>query len=295
LHQSRLGSSYLAGSSLAGTDLSSAEFTRGPSGPVTFVANVDLDGESVTLQPSLAGANLDSANFQGARLVGVNLQRANLRNTNFRYADLHSSDFSQADLAGADLRASNLQNTKLSNADLTETNLIGADLIGADLSLAIIDGTQFASVTSVDFPPDLTFSELVTYLYTMDCPSGYFLIASGNVLNPATIDITSDVGRSFYNSGQWQDAISYICAANMSGVTTRGTFGSSYLAGVDMSEADLNSTDLSKTTLVDTVKINDLSYALQAYLAGATYNSFTIWPVDFVPPAKPSSNPASER
>ena len=93
----------------AGTDLSSAEFTRGPSGPVTFVADVVVDGQSITLQPSLAGANLDSANFQGARLVGVNLQRANLNNANFRFADLRESDFSQADLAGADLRASNLQ------------------------------------------------------------------------------------------------------------------------------------------------------------------------------------------
>ena len=108
----------------------------------------------------------------------------------------------------------------------------------------------------------------------------------------ATINITSDVGRSFYNSGQWQNAVSYICAANMSGVTTRGTLGSAYLAGVDLSGADLSSTDLSKTTLVDTVKLDDLSYTLQANLTGATYNAFTIWPLDFIPPAKPTSNPA---
>ncbi len=189
----------------------------------------------VTLQPSLAGANLDGANFQGARLIGVNLQRANLNNANFRYADLRESDFSQADMVGADLRASNLQKVRLANADLTQANLIGADLTDASLSVALVDRTQFVSVTPIDFPPDLTYAELVSFLYTEDCPSGYFLIKSGNVLSPGTINITVDLGRSFYNSGQWQDAVSYICAANMTRVTTRGTLASAYLAGVDLS------------------------------------------------------------
>ncbi len=178
---------------------------------------------------------------------------------------------------------------------LTQANLIGADLTDASLSVALVDRTQFVSTTPIDFPPDLTYAELVSFLYTEDCPSGYFLIKSGNVLSPGTINITVDLGRSFYNSGQWQDAVSYICAANMTRVTTRGTLASAYLAGVDLTDADLSSTDLSKATLVDTVKLDDLSYSLQANLAGVTYNAFTVWPLDFVPPAMPLSNPVSGR
>jgi hypothetical protein len=115
------------------------------------------------------------------------------------------------------------------------------------------------------------------------------------VLSPGTINITVDLGRGFYNSGQWQNAVAYICAANMNGVATRGSLGTSYLAGVDLTGADLSSTDLSKTTLEDTVKIDELSYSLRANLEGVTYNSFTVWPLNFVPPAIPASNPVSGR
>ena len=61
----------------------------------------------------------------------------------------------------------------------------------------LIDRTQFSSVTPIDFPPDLAYAELVTFLYTQDCPSGYFLIASGNVLSPGNDQYHIGCGTKF--------------------------------------------------------------------------------------------------
>jgi uncharacterized protein YjbI with pentapeptide repeats len=283
----QLGSSHLAGASLTGTDLTGADFSNGGAGPVIFSTTVTVNGQSIALQPELSGANLSGTNFQGANLASMNFEQAKLNNSNLRFADLRQANLTQANLTKADLRSAKLESAILNQANLSNANLTSADLTKATLAPIFLKDVTFVTSSPIHFPPDASYSDFLAILLTQDCPDGTFLISSNGELVPFNAGAFNDLGRSFYNSGRWQDAVYYICAATMRGVQTRGSLGSNYLAGVDMSGADLSSTDLSKTVLEDTIQVDDLTYKLVVNLKGVSYNSFTVWPVTFVPP-KPS-------
>jgi hypothetical protein len=105
---------------------------------------------------------------------------------------------------------------------------------------------------------------------------------------PATRKISENLGRSFYNSGSWRFAVMYICTADMSGVKLRNEDPYVlYVPGVDFRGSDLRFMNLSQATFSDITLVDDLSFTLQADLAGIIYNEFTTWPSGFTPP--PSS------
>jgi uncharacterized protein YjbI with pentapeptide repeats len=141
------------------------------------------------------------------------------------------------------------------------------------------------STTPTTFPFDLSYQQFFTFLASQDCTDGDFLITTEKGVQAVKSAFPEDLGRQFYDSGLWRNAGMYICATNLSNTTTRGKVENPvYLAGVNMSGADLSSTDLSKVSFTDTLTVQGQPYTLIADLTGVIYNGFTTWPVNFVPP-----------
>jgi uncharacterized protein YjbI with pentapeptide repeats len=257
-----------------------------------FSTTREVDDTVYTLETDLTGANLSSANFQASSLASANLGSANLSRANLRYADLRQSDLSQANLFSADLRGSNLQQAILVEANLSGTNIAGANLTDADLSIAKLNNVTFISTSSVNFPTNLSFNDFVTNLISSDCLNGYFLLRSNGALSASRHDLTDNLGRRFYDSGDWRKAVLYVCSVNLSNVKMRDeTPWDLYLAGVNMDRSDLKFTNLSQAILDDFIQIDGLDYFLEADLTGITYNEFTAWPPGFYPPpSSPSSD-----
>ena len=146
------------------------------------------------------------------------------------------------------------------------------------------------SIDPVDFAFDLTYVSFFHFLSTQDCQDGTFLLKSNDTIQAAKPSFSQDLGRRFYNSGQWRDVVMYICAVNLSGTTMRGKVANPIdLAGVDLSGADVSSTDLSQVTFIDNIQVEGLPFRLQADLTDVIYNDFTIWPPNFLPPSSASN------
>jgi uncharacterized protein YjbI with pentapeptide repeats len=286
LRNAKLAGSFLAGASLAGADLSQADFSEDGSGPVVFASDRVINGQSVSLQADLAGANLSGANFRAADLSSANLEAADLSQANLRFAILRDANLNRVNLSLADMRSAILQGATLQQADLSGANLTGADLTRADLTDAIFGNTFFVSDVPVDFPGDMTYRDFLANLSNQDCVDGTFLLQEDGTLAPSVLSVTDNLGRRFYNSGAWRNAVSYLCAADFSGATLRNLEPVSlYWAGVDLSQADLRFMNLREAVLEDVIQVDGLEYPLEADLTGVTYDlEFTTWPPDFVPP-----------
>jgi len=262
-----------------------ADFSQGGSGLVVFSDTILVNGVETTITAKLAGANLSGTNFQAASLANADLQSANLSEANLRFADLRKADLSRAHLANADLRSSFLQEANLMQADLTGANLIGANLSLADLSDVNFENTSFVSVNPIDFAGDMQYRDFLTTLFGSDCLDGVFILKVGESLEASTQDLADSLGRRFYNSGAWRNAVMYICAANLSGAKLRSeTPYRMYVPGVDFSGADLRFMNLSQATFSDIIQVEELPFNLEADLTGITYNEFTGWPQGFAPP-----------
>ena len=282
----------MAGGTFNGADLSGANFSHGESGPVRFTDTLEENGELITLEATLSGANLSRANFQAAGLSSINLDSANLSRSNFRFADLRNAFLGQANLSSSDLRSANLADADLSQANLEEANLSGADLTRTDLTNADVTNAIFISTAPVDYPNDLTYEQFVSSFLASDCINGTYLLLSNGDLIESMQDVTINLGRRFYNSGDWRRAVLYICAADLSEATLHELVPAEHnLAGVNLRAADLRFVDLSRAILEDFIQVNELSYFLEADMRGIVYNNFTSWPFGFTPP---SSAPAEE-
>jgi uncharacterized protein YjbI with pentapeptide repeats len=126
------------------------------------------------------------------------------------------------------------------------------------------------------------------FLFDSNCTNGTFLVTTDGSVLPVETGFKQDLGRGFFLRGVWRNAALYICTADLSKTIWRGRGKSQpavYLAGVDMNGADLRFTDLSRVTFEDKLKAGNVEYVLSANLNGVTYNSFTNWPVNFLPPA----------
>ena len=286
LHNSRLAGSFLAGATLAGADLSHADFSEGGKRDLKVVHIYDVGEEKITLQPSLAGTNLRGAHFRDVTLISVDLQRAQLEGADFHKADLRNSDFSRAILSNANLSGANLEGALLIESDLTGANLAGADLGYATLTDFVLDQTTFVNVDNIEFPPNLSYEGFKVELLNADCTDGIFLLEDGGSLESSPVNYLKDEGRQFYSHGEWEQAIVYICAADMTATEWGGDVGFVYLAGVNMSESDLSNTDLSQAILEDVIEVGGMRYNLAADLTDVTYDEFTIWPPGYNPPPK---------
>jgi len=286
LNTSRLAGSNLTGATFAGADLSNADFSEGTDRPLKVVAIYDIGGEKITLQPSLAGTNLRGANFRGVTLISVDLQRAQLEGADFHKADLRNSDLSRAILLNANLSSANLEGALLIESDLSGANLAGADLGYATLTDFVLDQTTFVNTTNIEFPPNLSYEGFKDRLLNADCTDGIFLLGDSGSLTPSPVNYLKDEGHQFYSQGEWEQAVFYICAADMTATEWGGDVAPVYLAGVNMSESDLSSTDLSKAILEDVIEVGEMIYHLAADLTDVTYDEFTIWPPGYNPPPK---------
>jgi uncharacterized protein YjbI with pentapeptide repeats len=149
----------------------------------------------------------------------------------------------------------------------------------------LLQDTQFFSLDNFGgFPPGLSYAGLLSFLSTEDCLFGTFLIETDGDLDFSENDIAADLGRTFYTSGEWRDAVAFLCTARLSGVQVRGDFGQTSLAGIDLSGADLAFSDLSRVNFEETVQVNGETFTLRADLSDVYYNEFTTWPPGFEPP-----------
>jgi uncharacterized protein YjbI with pentapeptide repeats len=269
-----------------------ADFSQGSSEPVVFSDVREVNGTETTITAKLAGANLTGANFQSASLAQADLQLANLSDANLRYADLRQSNLSQANLAEADMRSAFLQEANLTQADMTSANLVGANLSLADASGVIFDGTSFVSTLPINFAGDLSYRNFLEMLFSSDCLDGTFLLKLGEAIEASPQNISDNLGRRFYNSGAWRDAVMYICTADLSGVKMRDENPYDlYVPGVDFSDADLRFMNLSRATFSDIIQIEGLPFNLEADLTDITHNEFTNWPAGFTPPPSSVAEP----
>ena len=155
----------------------------------------------------------------------------------------------------------------------------------------MMDGTIFISSTDVDFSGDLSYRDFAEWLLSAECINGTFLLRSEGDLVPSTIDLTDNIGRRFYDSGEWREAAIYLCPVNLNGVIMRDTEAwRLYLPGVSLANADLRFMNFSATTFEDFIQANGLGYLLRADLSGITYNEFTEWPFGISPPASSPRN-----
>jgi uncharacterized protein YjbI with pentapeptide repeats len=286
LRNAKLAGSFLAGASLAGADLSQADFSEDGSGPVVFAADREINGQLVSLRADLAGANLSGANFRAADLSSANLEAADLSQANLRFAILRQANLNRVNLSLADMRSAIMQDATLQQANLSGVNLTGANLTRADLSDVIFENTDFVSNVPVDFPGDMTYRDFLASLSNQDCVDGTFLLREDGTLAPTSLSVTDNLGRRFYNSGAWRNAVSYLCAADFSEATLRNLEPIRlYWAGVDLSQADLRFMNLREAVLEDVIQVDGMEYPLEADLTEVTYDlEFTTWPPNFVPP-----------
>ena len=288
LHKANLSGSFLAGAILAGADLSQGNFSGG-STPVTFVISREVvltsttESQAITLQAKLTGANLSEANFQASKLASVNLQGTNLSSANFRFADLQRADLSEVNLSRADLRNANLRSANLDRTNLSLANLIGANLAFTSLANSTFQDAVMISKTPITLPVDISYEDFFTFLVKQDCTDGTFLLVKDNEVTTASANVYRDMGRKFYNSGEWRSAAMYICATNLSYTTTGGKkAGKANFAGVNLTGADLSSTDLSGVTFEEVLQVQGLPYTLAANLTNVICDEFTLWPPGFL-------------
>jgi len=144
----------------------------------------------------------------------------------------------------------------------------------------------FVSKTEVAFPVDMNYEQFITFLSAQDCTNGNFLIPEDGKLVEEKSNITGeDIGRLFFDSGNWRNAVLYICPAQLQNAILRGKFKNRInMAGVDFTGADLRSVDLSNFNFKDIFEFGDSLYVISADLTDIIYNEFTIWPDSFVPP-----------
>jgi uncharacterized protein YjbI with pentapeptide repeats len=173
----------------------------------------------------------------------------------------------------------------MTSADLSFVNMAGANLSSTDLTRGRFNNTTLVSISPISFPVDLSYEDFIATLSNLDCLNGTFLTIAEEEIVPVQADLSEDLGREFFDSGQWRNAVLYICAADMSNIFIRGRITNPvYAAGVNFSGADLRSTDLSTVTFEDAITVVGLPYTLSANLDEIIYDRFTIWPPNFVPP-----------
>jgi uncharacterized protein YjbI with pentapeptide repeats len=248
---------------------------------------VQVNGQGVQIQAKLVGTNFSKASFPAAKLTGFDLSGTNLSGANFRGADLRNADLSQVNLNRADLRAANLQGANLDETDLSGANLVGANLSNTSLINVIMRSARLVSRTPVSFPADLKFGDFLSYLFNRDCSNGLFLVADPDTrrVEEVPVNVSRDLGRAFYDSGDWRNAALYICSADLSRTTLSGTRArEANIAGISLRGADLTSADFSDLVFEETISVGGLPYLLQADLTGVKYDNFTIWPPGFTPP-----------
>jgi uncharacterized protein YjbI with pentapeptide repeats len=141
------------------------------------LARLDLrshrDGEQITEETQLQGANLewarmqqvllDDANLQGARMAGAQLQGASLQRTKCKGAQLDGAQLQEAVLDEALLTKASLRSAKLQGASLVGANLQDAHLDGAQMQGANLHGArlQRADLTGASLEgADLTGAQL---------------------------------------------------------------------------------------------------------------------------------------
>ncbi|AUX25723.1 uncharacterized protein SOCEGT47_062720 [Sorangium cellulosum] len=123
--------------SMAGADLSGLD-----------LSGLDL-GEARLARALLVGADLTGARLAGADLEGATLARAamagaRLPSARLSDADLSGADLTGADLAGAALGGARLDGAALRGAVLTGAGAAGASFVEADLTDARLDGAALA-------------------------------------------------------------------------------------------------------------------------------------------------------
>jgi uncharacterized protein YjbI with pentapeptide repeats len=137
----------------------------------------------------------------------------------------------------------------------------------------------------VSLDADLTYEQFITFLFNQDCNNGTFLLVNNGEITEAPLNFSRDLGRFFYDRGDWRSAAMYICAADLSRIVLRGRkTRETSLAGINLRGADLSSSDLSNLIFEETINIQGIPYQLRADLTGVIYDNFTIWPRGFNPP-----------
>lgn len=291
----RLAGSSLVGTTFAGTDLTQADFSKGETTPVIFSETRLVNGEELTLGANLVGANLTKADFEGANLSHVNLQGADLEGTRFKFANLSFANLEGANLHNSDMRGANMSHVDLSRASLYGTNLAGANLSEAILNRTTFEETTLVSTSPIELPVDLSYNEFILKLADEDCLDGVFLVRGTADLIAFQVNMAKDLGKEFYDSGEWRSAVLYLCPANMSGIQLRGKVSHVlYVAGVNFSNADFQNSDLTKMVFEDLIQVEDMQYRLKADLTDILYNEFTTWPTGFIPPSLPVAPPQSD-
>ncbi|GAB2682792.1 hypothetical protein GCM10027088_74040 [Nocardia goodfellowii] len=199
---------------------------------------------------NLSGLCLSNGAFLGAKLAKAVFSESNL----------HGANFFSADLAGVNFNESNLSHASLSSVNAVEAAFGGVDLSGANLTGAKLDGANFfCTIKDAKALPrcaNLAGAEL-------DC---YEPAVRGGCASLANAALAGADLTSARLSG------ANLTAASLGCVRKLGPPGE-FISCTNLTNADLAGANLTRADLAG------------ANLTNIYYDSSTIWPTRFIPPA----------
>jgi uncharacterized protein YjbI with pentapeptide repeats len=133
----------------------------------------------------------------------------------------------------------------------------------------------------------MSLEESIFVTNAVGCATGKYLVDQQGEFIWRDFDLNREL-RAGSEAGINQ-ALAFLCAADLSQAVLRGILPPINLAGVDLRGADLRGADLRDVTFIETVNIGGQLLTIEATLNGVIYDSETRWPRGFTPP--PSAVP----
>jgi len=294
-----------SGAALEGVDLSYASLDG------ATMNHTHLEGAHF-YWTSLDRCFLERANLQGARFIGGSLSSANFSyaaceriwvsgaeggpsgyRTSLEGARFLDTNLTEAFLEGAQLQGAFMKNVNLTGAKLGGAQLWGATLLRVDFSDADLEGTDLRGVRAVEAIWPSGFDPAAAGLGQEwhGSADDYRGINRSHETITGLIHTEVDLrGASFDNAT--------LEAPNLEGVNARGaTFAYARITGGLMGRADLRGADLESVKFVgvamgaadlrgSNLRRAAMDVSLESVqLAGAQYDSATVWPEAFDPQA----------
>ena len=287
LNSSNLMYANLTGANLSSTDLIAANLSSATMSQVDLTsANIQATNFQYTdlSRSVLRGVNLavafpvfTNSNFSNSDLAGAKMQNLDFSGADFSSATLDNALLDGSVFAGAKLNGAQMNSVSLVRARLNQANLSNAVMKGANLNYANLQGANLyhALLSPLDKAPFTTTSLQGAYLQDA---------------NLALVDATA---ADFSNASFFSTGSSNICMPNQNScagaqfATFKNTiFSQSYLAGLDLSNANLTGATLTNAlllganlgkTILTSARLNG-SYLFGADLGtaitdGATFNN----------------------
>jgi hypothetical protein len=133
----------------------------------------------------------------------------------------------------------------------------------------------------------MSLEESISITNVVGCATGKYLVDVQGELVWRDFDLNREL-RAGIEAGINQ-AVAFLCTADLSQATLRGLLPPINLAGVDLRGADLSGADLRDVVFSEAIDIGGRQITITALLDGVIYDNETRWPRGFTPP--PSASP----